>query len=201
MKERCGKCGLLLPIENFTIRRASKGNRQSCCKVCVGKYNIAHRKDKRRKMKDYYAKNQERILMRMIEYQFNHRKEKGKYNKDYYLQNKEKFLEYSREGRKLHPDKYKKYRQIRNHRIRVGGELLMKTIQRVYEANIKFYGTLTCYLCLKPIEFGQDSLEHKVPVSRGGTNLYENLAIAHRKCNGEKGTKTYEELRGESNNE
>lgn len=82
-----------------------------------------------------------------------------------------------------------------NRRIKekFAGLLTKDVIQRVYEDNIKRYGTLTCNLCLKPILFGQDSLEHLLPISRGGTNLYENLAIAHKKCNISKGNKTLEE--------
>lgn len=69
-------------------------------------------------------------------------------------------------------------------------DLSIKTVQLVYEANIKKFGSLTCYLCLKPIEFGKDNLEHKVPIIRGGTNDYENLAVAHQLCNFKKSTKT-----------
>ncbi len=77
------------------------------------------------------------------------------------------------------------------------GELTLKTIQLVYEDNIKKYGTLTCYLCMKPIEFKQDSLEHKIPLSRSGTNEYNNLAIAHRSCNSRKYNKTEKEYKKE----
>lgn len=78
---------------------------------------------------------------------------------------------------------------------RACGELSMKTIQMLYEDNIKKYGTLTFYLCSAPISFGNDSFEHKTPISRGGTNEYNNLAIACRNCNSKKGTKTEEEYR------
>lgn len=91
----------------------------------------------------------------------------------------------------------KRYRQRREAIERAGGELPFKRIQMVYEDNIKQYGTLTCYLCLKPIKFSQDSLEHKIPLCRGGTNQYDNLAIAHRRCNCKKGRKTFEEWKGE----
>ena len=67
----------------------------------------------------------------------------------------------------------------------------------IYEDNIKRYGTLTCYLCEKPILFGDDNLEHKVPLSRNGTNEYNNLGIAHRKCNYRKHNKTEVEYRKE----
>jgi 5-methylcytosine-specific restriction endonuclease McrA len=82
-----------------------------------------------------------------------------------------------------------------NRRHPNAGKLGKKTIQQIYEDNIKQYGTLTCYLCLKPIEFGKDSLEHKTPLIRGGTNEYNNLAIAHRSCNSKKHAKTEEEYR------
>ncbi len=75
------------------------------------------------------------------------------------------------------------------------GDLTKKTIQIVYEDNIKKYGTLTCYLCEKPIIFGDDTLEHKIPICRNGTNDYYNLDIAHRSCNSRKNKLTEEEYR------
>ncbi len=78
---------------------------------------------------------------------------------------------------------------------RCKGELSTSTIQMVYEDNIKKYGKLTCYLCFIPIEFGKDSLEHKIPIIRGGTHIYENLGIAHIICNNRKRNKTEQEYR------
>lgn len=74
-------------------------------------------------------------------------------------------------------------------------DLTIETIQLVYEKNIKKYGTLTCYLCILPIQFGKDNIEHKVPLSRGGTNHYNNLEVACQKCNFKKGSKTVEEYK------
>lgn len=78
---------------------------------------------------------------------------------------------------------------------RGGGKLTTATVQLVYEDNIKKHGTLTCIYCSKPIEFGKDTLEHKIPLSRGGTNEYNNLAIACRHCNSSKQDLTEEEFR------
>ena len=75
------------------------------------------------------------------------------------------------------------------------GKLTIKTLQLVYEDNIKQFGTLTCYLCLNPIEFGKDELEHKTPITRGGTNEYNNLGIACKSCNSSKHDKTEVEYR------
>ena len=80
------------------------------------------------------------------------------------------------------------------------GEVKLETIQMVYEDNIKKYGTLTCYLCENPIQFKKDNLEHKIPLIRGGNNLYENLAVSCKSCNCKKATKTEEEYRKELQN-
>lgn len=74
-------------------------------------------------------------------------------------------------------------------------ELKVETIQRIYEENIKKYSCLTCYLCLEPIKFGDDSIDHKHPLSRGGGNNKENLEVTHRKCNHRKLAKTESEYR------
>jgi len=73
-------------------------------------------------------------------------------------------------------------------------DLTVSVIQRVYEDNIKLYGTLTCYLCEKQIPFGKDNLEHKTPISRGGTNYYENLGVSCQACNCSKHNKTDKEF-------
>lgn len=91
------------------------------------------------------------------------------------------------EIKKMHRKKNKAMR-------RMAGTLSINIVQLVYEDNIKKYGTLTCYLCLLSIEFGKDELEHKIPLSRGGTHDYNNLEIACGKCNRKKYNKTLNEF-------
>lgn len=87
----------------------------------------------------------------------------------------------------------RKYHARRRVRDTFAGNLTIQTIQTIYEANIKKHGTLTCYYCKEPIVFGDDQLEHKIPVSRGGTNKYINLTVACKSCNCKKNNKTEEE--------
>lgn len=75
------------------------------------------------------------------------------------------------------------------------GLITVQTFQRVYADNINRYGLLTCYLCLTPVPKKKDVLEHKKPLSRGGTNYLSNLAIACRPCNSSKKDKTVKEYR------
>lgn len=72
--------------------------------------------------------------------------------------------------------------------------ILTKIIQRVYEDNIKKYGTLTCDYCKKEIPFGKDNLEHKIPSSRGGKDEYNNLTISCATCNRRKRSMTAQEF-------
>ena len=75
-----------------------------------------------------------------------------------------------------------------SHTRRNAGKLSKELVQEIYEDNIKQHGTLTCYLCRKPIIFGNDQLEHKFPISKGGKNVKDNLDIACKKCNLKKGS-------------
>ena len=87
-------------------------------------------------------------------------------------------------------------RRIAEHNRRISGGILLtrSTVQRVYEENIKQHGTLRCAYCQIAIPFGEDNLEHKIPLSRGGTHAYENLTISCRVCNARKRQRTADEF-------
>jgi len=95
----------------------------------------------------------------------------------------------NKEHKRLRMKKYKAERRLKTKGLSI------KIIQLVYEDNIKRYGTLTCYLCELPIDFGNDQLEHKTPLCRGGNHEYLNLGIACKKCNNRKYNKTEQEFR------
>ncbi len=96
----------------------------------------------------------------------------------------------------LTPPQPRFYSKVSNYRRRkLVGKIDAGTIQLVYEDNIKQYGTLTCYLCLNTIKFGFDTIDHKIPLSRGGNHEYNNLEIACRNCNCKKNAKTVEEYK------
>lgn len=51
-----------------------------------------------------------------------------------------------------------------------------------------------CYLCGQPIDFKDLTIDHEVPLHRGGTNEFSNLQLACHRCNCAKGYMTLEEL-------
>lgn len=182
--------------------------------------NIEHfRKQKR----DWVAKNKEKVNeLKRKWYQTNNGAEQ---KREWNLKNKEKMREVKRAWnlknrekiriiaaikRRENKDKIRERKRLwaktpqgkiqeLRHRMRRKGyhrDLLDKVmLQSIYEDNIKNYGTLTCYLCLKPIEFGKDHLDHKTPLSRGGDSSKNNLGIAHSVCNLKKHNRTEKEYR------
>lgn len=47
-----------------------------------------------------------------------------------------------------------------------------------------------CGICHMPVPFGQSDIDHVIPRAFGGEGLQNNLQIAHRICNAEKGQRT-----------
>jgi len=61
----------------------------------------------------------------------------------------------------------------------------------------------TCFVCHKKInkfvrcpDWNAATIEHILPISKGGTHTWDNVAPAHYRCNLAKGDSTCEELQG-----
>ena len=55
-------------------------------------------------------------------------------------------------------------------------------------------GNGKCAICGKLVKFKKMTVDHKIPLSKGGTNAFSNLQPAHRTCNLAKSEFTTEEL-------
>ena len=87
------------------------------------------------------------------------------------------------------------HHQRRKALVRSGGELTINTILKVHKKNIKKYGILTCIYCMKKLTNEKATLEHKLPLARGGSNNIRNLDIACVSCNSRKKNRTEKEFR------
>ena len=70
---------------------------------------------------------------------------------------------------------------------------LIRKREAVRLLNILKYSKLTCEICKNPINKRNKklklSIDHVIPISKGGTKKFDNLRIAHRICNNIKGDK------------
>ena len=81
------------------------------------------------------------------------------------------------------------------HRRRAAGELIM-TVESLAERD-----GAKCNICTKPVNMSKSGLDplgptidHLLPVSKGGTNDSTNLALAHRRCNTARGNRGHAQL-------
>jgi len=199
MKE-CSKC-----------HRPFESERYKTCEPCresMHKWSVANRERKREytyKWKEshieqwreieqrYYEKNHEKITERQRRYSKTHIKEKLEYMRRYYQTNRERKCTYQSEYNKQNREKRNIIEHNRRARIRGNGGVLPLGIR----ATLLEEQEGLCYLCGKPLyaKFNDPvSIEHKIPVSRGGSNDISNVGLAHLSCNCKKHTKTHEEF-------
>lgn len=137
--------------------------------------------------KQHYLKNKKHILEVTKKYSEDNKEKKSIYLQGYYLNHKEVYKERTKKWFKTPLGK--RVRVARNHNRRTIEQKFSKItpdiIQEVYESNIKKFGTLTCELCFNKIFFGEDNLEHFIPIARykdfpnKDLNHISNLGVAH----------------------
>lgn len=162
MMKNCGGCDTTKPVDEFYRRKSAKDGRQSRCKDCVRKY-----------WQGWYAKNGDSVRARSLaiaraDPEVNRQKANA-----WNAANPERHYERSREAK---------------HRRRV--------LEKGTAVGPIDYDTLwdsqagTCPLCDTPIDTTikhpdllSRSLDHIVPISRGGGHVQENVQWTHLGCN------------------
>ena len=68
--------------------------------------------------------------------------------------------------------------------------------QRQYGTQIKKTkeNTEYCFYCEKKMSSKNKTIDHIIPIKKGGSNCVDNLVICHKKCNRVKGKYTIPEL-------
>lgn len=82
-----------------------------------------------------------------------------------------------------------KRRDYKTSTLRVYGAKETRTTQFIRRQLINSNGAI-CSLCNKPIETMKDcTIDHIIPVSKGGLTTIENCQLAHKNCNQRKRNK------------
>lgn len=170
----CTKCKSQFPATKdfFYIDRIRKDNLHPWCKKCSSE-SFHHWKQS----------NVEKIKANAKIYTRLHKKEKKIYDKN----DPAKRMR-NRIWRKKNPEKFRISRK--QNQLRRRG-LLKDSTKFNLRLWLKEQEPYRCYLCGKLIKKNEKfDIEHRVPISKGGTHSPWNLGIAHKKCNREKFTKT-----------
>ena len=156
------------------------------------KYYESHRDKYAFYMRRWRKLNPEKAKAAIKKYQDKHKEALKAYRIKWEKENHDYKLARAREYAAEHLEQRRIYEHNRRARIKGNDGELTPDI-----ANVLFdeQGGL-CYLCGKLLYGRFDdtvSIEHKIPVSRGGANDVSNIGLAHRSCNSSKYTKTPEE--------
>ena len=137
------------------------------------RYRKAHKAElAAKKAADYAANRQRRVKLMQVNYAAN-RDERNVYQAAW---------------KRAHPESV--FASYAKRRALAGGSTRVEPVvrQAIYDRDKGL-----CGICGQPVERSKMTLDHIVPLVRGGPHTPENLQTAHRSCNCRKWAKTMEE--------
>lgn len=176
MTRPCQKCQLLFETDNpkrlyCSVRCRRKQGRD----LHITRYPSSDA----RQSASYYAKNKRRIQETQRRYRQQHRQSIAIQNRLYRWENRDKILE------------IRKASEHKRRAQRLNQTSLTDHITPEQWKEIKNRHNNQCVFCrLHSFYLTQD---HKIPLSRGGSNSASNIVPACKSCNSRKSTKTYSE--------
>lgn len=218
--KRCSKCKEQKVRAEFHNRKSSKDGLYSQCKKCVSDYTLTYNENNREavrlRSKQYRDKNPEYFS----NYRQIHKEEISAYRRERYAINKEseksyhhkRYIEnhfqellrrktyrdnnrlFVRQGQRRWDRNNPERRKVNSHKRRARnrnavGSYNHEDVKEIYS---KQQGL--CYYCKEPVLPSGCHHDHMIPLSRGGSNYPDNIAISCPTCNLRKGNKTAEEF-------
>lgn len=207
-KKVCIDCGFEKPVAEFGKKAGTVCMKcQSIRSLAWNKSNPQKKNDNNRK---YYANNTEKVSKRDKEYRKNNLQKIVAYGKSYYQKNKAQIDEWKRGWNKENAERLRKRRHElydREKSVAAAREWRRKNPDKVRIIHTKRRTALRnlpsdltptewqeikdsydnkCVYCGKPAS----TLDHLVPVNKGGGNTKENAVPACRSCNSSKQDKS-----------
>lgn len=133
------------------------------------------------KRRAYYQKNRERILARDRAH-----RAKPDVCERYRQKAQERWQEQWANPVCRQRMREKQYERSRRRQARKNGAPVIEIVGR---REIYVAGGGVCWLCNQPVKYEQMHVDHVVPLSKGGSHVFENLRPAHARCNRQKGSK------------
>ena len=208
MIKLCRKCGIIKRIGDFTFNSKKRGARKAECRACANarssRYYRENREVQLAKMK---ARRDDPVTGEIIkERKRKHNAtEKGKASqrkrtRKHYEENRQDYIDRAKAWEKKQGPEYKRARASKyrhenrdkcNEHLRGKRAKLGSFSWVLWRERLNYYDG-KCVYCGSEEKI---EIEHRIPVSRGGTNLPANLVPACMSCNRSKGTMTESEYK------
>lgn len=221
-KKSCTKCGNEKELTEFRFSNKEKTKYRSDCRECeriaFKRWNEANReyrkeyqrsrieqkrlnpewveeeKEKTRKRSQEYTKaNPEAVKQAKAKYREANREKINAKSRERYQANWEKERERKRKYEQTEEAKIKRRITRLNYIARKKGA--QGNYKKEDFLSLFNEGDQDCYLCGCSISQFDFHIEHKTPLSRGGSNEIDNIGISCMTCNVRKGNRTEEEFR------
>lgn len=198
----CSKCGVEYPRtgEYFYAEKTNRDGLRGSCKSCELVIKKAYRATHRHKVraanvrwrtshyKEWRTSHKEHLRATGRAYYEEHKERITKRHKAWRQANRDRLNAYNRAWRKSHP----RSRSAHDHRRRIrkleaGGTFTAKQVRRLFDLQKGH-----CWWCGPGCEVDLTKgyhIDHRVPLSKGGSNNISNIVLACPKCNLSKGAK------------
>lgn len=172
----CKRCGIPQELEQFDVDRRSKTGRRADCKTCRGSY-----------MKTYYVNNADSRKQYMRERLASNPDHVRALDSARYIRDKDRRVALATEAS-----------HVRRSRI-LGREhdegITAKRLRKIHGDRCVYCGTELDFgrYTLKTRPSTQATIEHIIPIARGGTHTWTNCTLACLRCNLSKNSRTVDE--------
>lgn len=190
LEKRCSKCELIKPVTLFNRMSASRDGFASRCKDCSSACNRAYRRANRAELKQKRIQRRQECPehaseMRKRQYQ-RKRNQILQSKRAYYQNNRSDILAKHRAWYQGNRERHRVIYHIRESRKRRNGGRYTEAQWLALKAQ---YGH-RCLCCGKGESEAALTVDHVVPLSRGGSSDISNLQPLCKTCNSAKGSKT-----------
>lgn len=165
-------------------------------RAAVKRWADKNREHLARTSKIYRELNREKILTRQKKYNQSHKPEIAKLNRDWRTKNAARRKQYTDKWWSDNAHKRKSYdarsrflRRVKNLRPSIVEVAVLPIIAK-WKSDPEF----NCHYCLGKFKNSELTIDHMIPVSRGGNHTVDNICRSCNGCNISKRTKTPEEF-------
>lgn len=188
VEKLCARCDTIQSIDSFHANKSSKDGRYRWCKSCRKEYDKAnyHKYTDRRNEygKKWVAANRDKVRETHDRWVAENAERNRQHKREWYLKNrdaiKEERSEYKKQYQQENKEKINNQTQRRRARKKQNGVFAIssKELKKLYSSPCLYCGSTD-----------KITVDHVIPIDKGGAHSIGNLVPACLSCNSSKGTK------------